>query len=64
MLKKPPQQTFFNTNLLYMRKFCQSLSQPDSDILINFLYPHQSLQGRKEQHQKVALSVNNPAIPR
>ena len=48
MLKKPPQQTFCNTNLLNMRKFCQSLSQPGSDILINSLYPHQSLQGRKD----------------
>ena len=64
MLKKPPQQTLCNTNLLNMRKFCQSLPQPHSDILINSLYPHQSLQSRKEQHQKVALSVNNPAIPR
>ena len=42
MLKKPPQQTFSNPNLLNMRKFCQSLSQPGSDILINSLYPHQS----------------------
>ena len=48
MLKKPPQQTFCNPNLLNMRKFCQSLSQPGSDILINSLYPHQSLQGRKD----------------
>lgn len=48
MLKKPPQQTFSNMNFLNMRKFCQSLSQPGSDILINSLYPHQSLQGRKD----------------
>ena len=48
MLKKQPQQTFCNPNLLNMRKFCQSLSQPGSDILINSLYPHQSLQGRKD----------------
>ena len=48
MLKKPPQQTFCNMNLLNMRKFCQSLSQPGSDILINSLYPHQSFQGRKD----------------
>lgn len=48
MLTKPPQQTFCNTNLLNMRKFCQSLSQTGSYILINSLYPHQSLQGRKD----------------
>lgn len=48
MLKEPPQQTFCNMNLLNMRKFCQSLSQPGSDILINSLYPHQSFQGRKD----------------
>ena len=48
MLKNPPQQAFCNTNLLNMRKFCQSLSQPGSDILTNSLYPHQSLQGRKD----------------
>ena len=48
MLKEPPQQTFSNMNFLNMRKFCQSLSQPGSDILINSLYPHQSLQGRKD----------------
>ena len=48
MLKKPPQQTFSNPNLLNMRKSCQSLPQPHSDILINTFYPHQSFQGRKD----------------
>ena len=48
MLKKPPQQTFSNPNLLNMRKSCQSLSQPGSDVRINSLYPHQPPQGRKD----------------
>lgn len=46
--QKPLQQSTSNTNLLNMRKSCQSLSQLPSDIIINTLYPHQPLQGRKD----------------
>ena len=46
--QKPLQQPPSNSNLLNMRKSCQSLSQPHSDILINPLNPHQPLQGRKD----------------
>ena len=46
--QKPLQQSPGNTNLPNMRKSCQSLSQLPSDILINSLYPHQPLQGRKD----------------
>ena len=46
--QKPLQQSPSNANFLNMRKSCQSLWQPGSDVLINTFYPHQPLQGRKD----------------